>query len=92
MKQLWLFRICLVLTLFVAANRIFAFSDSNIKAKYTFQIQADEEEVDVIVPASPQIWEFKTVEFPIEVGQKAQIWINSSIQIPLFLRFLNLRL
>jgi hypothetical protein len=94
MKQLWLFRICLCLALFVAANRIFAFSDTNTKAKYTLQAQtADEEdEVDVLVPALTHIWEFSKMESANLAILANYEQLEASVSIPLFIRFQNLRL
>ncbi len=94
MKQLWLFRICLCLTLFVAANRIFAFSDVNTKAKYTLQAQTaeDQEEDDVLLPAMVPSWSFSTVEFPVYVDHSIRAQHNICVLIPLFIRFQNLRL
>ena len=96
MKQLWLFRICLCLALFVAANRIFAFSETNTKAKYTLQAQtADEEEedeVDVLVPALTPIWEFsKMVSANLAILANNEQF-EASVSIPRFIRFRNLRL
>ena len=94
MKQLWLFRICLCLALFVAANRIFAFSETNTKAKYTLQAQtADEEdEVDVLVPALTPIWEFSKMESANLAILANYEQLEASVSIPLFIRFQNLRL
>lgn len=94
MKQLWLFRICLCLALFVAANRIFAFSETNTKAKYTLQAQTaeDEEEDDVLLPAMVPSWNFSTVEFPVYVDQVILDQHTFCVLIPLFIRFQNLRL
>jgi hypothetical protein len=94
MRQLWLFRICLCLTLFVAANRIFAFSDTNTKAKYTLQAQTaeDQEEDDVLLPATVPSWNFSTIEFKVFVGDAIRTQQNSRVLIPLFIRFRNLRL
>gem|GEM_PF-6516663 len=94
MKQLWLFRICLSLALFVAANRIFAFSDINTKAKYTLQAQTseDQEEDDVLLPAMVTSWNFSTVEFPVFVDHAIHAQHNTCVLLPLFIRFRNLRL
>ncbi len=95
MKQLWLFRICLCLALFVAANRIFAFSDTNTKAKYTLQAQTAEEEEeddDALIPSMVPSWNLSTIEFPVFVEQAILAQHNLCVLIPLFIRFQNLRL
>lgn len=94
MKQFWLFRICLCLTLFVAANRIFGFSDVNTKAKYTLQAQTaeDQEEDDVLLPAVVPSWDFPTIEFPVFVDHAIRVQHTTCILIPLFIRYRNLRL
>lgn len=91
-KHLWLFRICFALALFVAANRLFAFSDANTKAKYTLQVQEDDDELDVLLPGEVHVWDLDFTYFPLIHTLKAGIRINHSIQIPLFIRFQNLRL
>jgi hypothetical protein len=79
--------------LFVAANRIFAWTDST-KSKYTLQSQADDEEEDedVILPSLIQDCDFKsriTSLFATLPGFSRE---ESATRIPLFIRFRNLRL
>jgi hypothetical protein len=94
MKQLWLFRICLYLALLVAANRIFAFSDTNNKAKYTLQAQTtdQEDEVDVLIPALTPIWEFSKMVSANPATLATYVPREASGSIPRFIRFRNLRL
>jgi hypothetical protein len=94
MKQVWLFRLCLGLMLFVAANRIFAWTETSTKTKYTLQAQADDEEEDddVILPSLIQDCDFKsriTSLFATLPGFSRE---ESATRIPLFIRFQNLRL
>ena len=94
MKQLWLFRICLCLALFVAANRIFTFSDVTTKVKYTLQAQTaeEEDEVDVLVPALAPIWEQSKIESANLATLANYVPLEAPVSIPRFIRFRNLRL
>jgi hypothetical protein len=94
MKQLWLLRLCLGLMLFVAANRIFAWTETSTKSKYTLQIQADEEEEDddVFLPAIIHDCDFNTQSTFLATKKPNFVRILSASQIPLFIRFRNLRL
>jgi len=95
MKRMWLFRMCLCLTLFVAANRIFAWTELNQKSKYALQIQSDleeEEEDDIdLIPFLSESWEFKASE---QFSSKTLNRFKTSIIKPfkLFIRLCNLRL
>ncbi|MEN9385856.1 MAG: hypothetical protein RLZZ185_597 [Bacteroidota bacterium] len=95
MKRMWLFRICLFITLLVAANRIFAWTELNQKSKYALQIQSDleeeeEDEVDLI-PFLSENWEFKP---SVQFSSKNLNRFRTSISKPfkLFIRLCNLRL
>lgn len=94
MKQLWLLRLCLGLMLFVAANRIFAWTETSTKSKYTLQIQADEEEEDedVLLPAILLECDFNTQSSSLTTTKTRFVRIHSASRIPLFIRFRNLRL
>jgi len=95
MKRMWLFRICLCLTLFIAANRIFAWTDLNLKTKYMLQIQSDleeeEDDQDVLLPFHTENWEFNA---PQNFLAKSLNRFETSIIKPfkLFIRLCNLRL
>lgn len=95
MKRMWLFRICLFITLLVAANRIFAWTELNQKSKYALQIQSDleeeeEDEVDLI-PFLPENWEFKAPkQFSAIAINRFQLSIRKPFK--LFIRLCNLRL
>lgn len=95
MKRKWFFRICLFITLLVAANRIFAWTELNQKAKYTLQTQSDleeeeEDDVDFLLFHS-QNWDFKA---PKQFSAIAINRFQQSIPKPfkLFIRLCNLRL
>jgi hypothetical protein len=94
MKQLWLLRLCLGLMLFVAANRIFAWTETSTKSKYTLQIQADEEDEDedVLLPTMFQDCDFKSQSTNLATIKPGFVRIQSATRIPLFIRFRNLRL
>jgi hypothetical protein len=94
MKQVWLFRLCLGLMLFVAANRIFALTETSTKTKYTLQFQADDEEEDedVILPSLLQDLDFKSHIKNHSASQPGISREQSATRIPLFIRFRNLRL
>jgi hypothetical protein len=94
MKQVWLFRLCLGLMLFVAANRIFAWTETSTKTKYTLQVQADDEEddEDVILPSLLQDLDFKSQISYFSTSKPSFSRERSATRIPLFIRFRNLRL
>jgi hypothetical protein len=94
MKQIWLFRLCLGLMLFVAANRIFAWTETSTKTKYTLQAQTEDEEEDddVLLPALLRDYDFKSPLANFATIKPGFIRIQSATQIPLFIQFRNLRL